>query len=163
MPSSRPHLILIDGQSGVGKTSLASQMASALGAEVVHLDDFYPGWDGLAAGRDVVIDEILRPLHDGRAGQSTRWDWMTNAPGEEMVVGPAEFIVVEGCGISTADSRMLADTVIWVECPDAVRRERLRARDGSRFTEELRLWDRQVDTHMRDNRPRETATVVVTT
>lgn len=163
MPSSRPHLILIDGRSGVGKTSLADRIASALGATTVHLDDFYPGWDGLAAGRDAVIAEILRPLHDGRAGRSARWDWAMNARGEDFRVAPAEVVIIEGCGISTPESRALADTVMWVECPDVVRLQRLRARDGSRFAAELPRWDRQVDTHMTVNRPRDTATVVVST
>lgn len=163
MPSSRPHLILIDGQSGVGKTSLAALIASALGATTVHLDDFYPGWGGLEPGRDAVIEEILWPLHAGRVGRSARWDWVENARGEDFLIAPTEVVIIEGCGISTPESRALADTVIWVECPDAVRLERLRARDGSRFAAELPRWDQQVETHIRENRPRESATVVVTT
>ena len=40
----------LDGYSGAGKTRLTGRLARALGrAPIVHLDFFYPGWDGLAA------------------------------------------------------------------------------------------------------------------
>ena len=47
-----PLIIGIDGRSGTGKTSLAAQLEQELTAaghsvHVLHLDDFYPGWDGL--------------------------------------------------------------------------------------------------------------------
>ena len=45
-----PYTLLIDGPSGAGKTTLALQIGEALGIPVVHLDDFYPGWGGLAEG-----------------------------------------------------------------------------------------------------------------
>ena len=50
-----PLIIGIDGRSGTGKTSLAAQLEQELTAaghsvHVLHLDDFYPGWDGLFDG-----------------------------------------------------------------------------------------------------------------
>ena len=86
MPSKTPHIILIDGQSGVGKTTLSLTMADALGATVIHLDDVYPGWGGLVAGRDAVIDGVLRNVVDGRAGRVRRWDWEHSAPGIDVIV-----------------------------------------------------------------------------
>ena len=45
---------LIDGPSGSGKTTLAAEIEqhwnSAVKLQVVHMDDLYPGWDGLAEG-----------------------------------------------------------------------------------------------------------------
>src|SRR5690606_29833513 len=44
-------VVLIDGRSGSGKTTLATALAARLpGTQLVRLDDFYPGWDGLEAG-----------------------------------------------------------------------------------------------------------------
>lgn len=67
-------IILIDGPSGSGKTTLANRLGFILGWPVVHLDDFYPGWSGLAAGRDMVAGVILERRFQ-------RWDWDRNAPG----------------------------------------------------------------------------------
>lgn len=134
-----------------------------IGATVVHLDDVYPGWAGLAAGRDHVIESVLVPLAQGRAGGYMSWDWANNRPGESVSVAPTNVLIVEGCGISTPASRTVADTVIWVDCPDAVRVDRLRARDGDRFSRYLEDWESQVASHIADNGPDTTASVVVKT
>ena len=47
--------ILIDGRSGSGKTELARSIAAHWPeAQLVRLDDLYPGWDGLDAGSAAV-------------------------------------------------------------------------------------------------------------
>lgn len=163
MPSDKPHVILIDGMSGVGKSRLANQMADQLGGVAVHLDDVYPGWGGLVTGRDHVIESVLIPLATGRGGQYTSWDWEHNVAGDVVRVGAATVLIVEGCGISTDMSRGLADTTVWVECEEDERRARLMLRDGDRFAEHLETWDAQVLAHMAENDPRTTATVVVNT
>jgi uridine kinase len=51
----RPALVLVDGPSGSGKSTLADALVrdgdpAALlppGAQLLRLDDVYPGWDGL--------------------------------------------------------------------------------------------------------------------
>ena len=163
MPSAKPHIILIDGKSGAGKTRLANIMSSATGAAVVHLDDVYPGWNGLAAGRNHVIESVLVPLSQGQSGGYVSWDWADHQPGKRVSVEPASMVIVEGCGISTPDSRALADTVVWVDCPDPVRAKRLRSRDGKRFDDYVAEWDAQVAAHIDDNHPDTTASVVVRT
>jgi len=161
--SAKPYVVLIDGKSGVGKSSLADVIASHLDATVVHLDDAYPGWNGLDAGRDVVIDSVLVPLAAGLPGQFRTWDWHRDTAGEIVTVNPTDAIVIEGCGISTPRSRSLASTVIWVECPESDRRIRLFGRDGDAFSEYLDAWDRQVDAHIATNYPIGTATTIVRT
>ena len=52
-------LVTVDGPSGAGKTRLAGRLARALDrAPIVHLDFFYPGWDGLAA----VLSRVARAV-----------------------------------------------------------------------------------------------------
>src|SRR4051812_49859072 len=59
-------LVTVDGPSGAGKTRLAGRLARALDrAPIVHLDFFYPGWDGLAAGVELAADWVARPLAAG--------------------------------------------------------------------------------------------------
>jgi uridine kinase len=49
-------VILIDGQSGAGKTTLAQRVVQRWPVQgrvqSVALDSLYPGWDGLEAGVD---------------------------------------------------------------------------------------------------------------
>ena len=69
--------ILIDGRSGSGKTELARAIAADWPeAQLVRMDDLYPGWDGLAAG-SALVPELLT------TGRYRAWDWATGAPGEE--------------------------------------------------------------------------------
>lgn len=161
MPFSRPHIILIDGKSGVGKTTLSLTIAEALGATIVHLDDVYPGWGGLVDGRNAVIDGVIRKVVEGRSGRVRRWDWGQSVPGIDVIVSPDDVLVVEGCGISTPESRAFADTVIWVDCDELARLDRLNSRDGEEFNEHRDLWDAQVDRHIAENDPIGTATVRV--
>jgi uridine kinase len=163
VPSPKPHIILIDGRSGVGKTHIAERIADALGATVIHLDDGYHGWGGLASGRDAMIDTVLTPLALGLPGRFRAWDWGRDIPGEIVDVHPAGMVVIEGCGASTPQSRKLASTVLWVECDETLRLERLAGRDRGEFSAFYEAWDAQVNDHIAHNEPITTATVVVRT
>lgn len=163
MPSPRPHIILIDGKSGVGKTRLAVRVADTLDATLVHLDDAYHGWGGLATGRDAVIETVLAPLARGLSGQFHAWDWADDAAGVIVEVRPADVVVIEGCGVSTQQSRALASSVLWVECDEAVRISRLFDRDRDAFVDHYDSWEAQVNDHIAHNDPIGTATVVVRT
>lgn len=142
---------LIDGRSGAGKTRLAGILGAELGAHVVHLDDCYPGWDGLAAGADYALHRILEPLAAGRAARWQRWDWAANRRAEWHTLDAGTSLVVEGCGSVTPATRALADHAIWIECDEATRRARALARDG-----EDSWWDgwrRQEDRHIAAHDP----------
>jgi hypothetical protein len=117
----------------------------------------------LAAGRDAVVETVLAPLALGVAGHYRTWDWEYDVPCNLVEVPPAAVVVVEGCGVSTPQSRELASTVLWVECDEAVRIERLFGRDSTAFSDYYVAWDEQVDEHIARNDPITTATVVVQT
>ena len=147
----------------MGKTHLAVRIADALGATVIHLDDAYHGWGGLAAGRNAMIETVLTPLALGLPGRFRAWDWGRDIPGEIVDVLPAGMVVIEGCGASTPQSRKLASTVLWVECDENVRMARLFGRDSGNFKDFYDAWDAQVNEHIAHNEPITTATVVVRT
>lgn len=140
-----PLIIGIDGRSGTGKTSLAAQLEQELTAaghsvHVLHLDDFYPGWDGLFDGVEA-WDALSVQLTEGIAGTYTPWDWEAGAPGEVRTVDPAatQVIICEGVGAiaGACEVRILATA------PDEVRHERAMARDGDTFRPHWERWTKQ--------------------
>ena len=124
------YTLLIDGLSGSGKTTLANHIGSVLGFQVVHLDDFYPGWGGLAEGARMVADDVLDPVAPG----FWRWDWEHNRRGGWGPLEPGADLVVEGVGavtdasISKAKARGDVDT-LRVVAPEEMRKARALQRD----------------------------------
>ena len=85
-------LVAVDGPAGSGKTTLAAEVGSLAGAPVLHLDDLYPGWDGLPEVDPVVLG-VLEPLAAGRRGRYRRYDWYAGAYAEAHDVEPAPIMV----------------------------------------------------------------------
>jgi hypothetical protein len=139
-------VVLVDGRSGTGKTTLADALAPALAAQTVHLDDLYPGWDGLRAGSDAVVRDVLAApdATTGRPGWR-RWDWGTGLQTEWRHVDPASPLLVEGCGSLSRASARLATYRLWLELDDDVRRIRALDRDGEVFAREWDRWSAQED------------------
>ena len=150
--SAVPPVLLIDGRSGTGKTTLASSVASALTAStVVHMDDLYPGWEGLDEGARLLVEWILTPFSERRAGEWRRWDWERSARAEAHLVPSDRPLIVEGCGSSSRSSRILADTVLWLDAPVVQRTDRLIGRgDGVDWLAE---WTLQEDAFIERERP----------
>lgn len=140
--SPAPVIIAIDGRSGAGKTTLAVELAARLRAHhkvsLFHLEDIYPGWNGLAAGIERYVSTVLAPLSRGEAASWVCWDWENHDDGEPRVTLPAEIVIVEGVGAAAAAARPLLSAVIWAEAPDHVRRTRALDRDGGTYEP---FWD----------------------
>ena len=132
-------VVTIDGYSGSGKSTLAAALASLLpGWQVLHLDDWYPGWDGLAQGAEVAR-RIAADLREGRASSYVTWDWETNTSGLAVEV-PLAPTIIEGCGAWDAD----ADLSVWIADPgEAERRRRALARDGATYAPHWQRWAMQ--------------------
>jgi para-aminobenzoate synthetase len=137
-----PVIIAIDGRSGAGKTTLAIELAARLRehhrVSLFHLEDIYPGWNGLAAGIERYVTTVLAPLRRGEAAEWISWDWERHYDGQARTTLPAEIVIVEGVGAAADAARPLLDAVIWAESSDADRRSRALARDGSTYEP---FWD----------------------
>lgn len=131
--------VTIDGYSGSGKSTLAAALASLLpGWQVLHLDDWYPGWDGLAAGSDIAR-RLAADLRGGRASSYEAWDWEAGETGATIRV-PLAPTIIEGCGAIEAE----ADLAIWIADPgEDERRSRALARDGQTYAPHWRRWAEQ--------------------
>ncbi|PRY70060.1 hypothetical protein B0I08_101183 [Glaciihabitans tibetensis] len=148
--------VLIDGRSGSGKTEFAALLVSAWpGAQLVRLDDLYPGWDGLEAGSAMVHTQVLREL------RWRRWDWAANKPAEWHPLDPTRPIVVEGCGALSVENRRAATLGLWVELDDATRKARALARDGQAYAPHWDAWAAQEEVFLARERPRENADAII--
>lgn len=136
-------VVAIDGPAGSGKTSLAAALAPHLGATVVHMDDLYHGWDGLADSGALLNEAILLPLSRGRAGRYRRYDWHQGRRREEHRVEPGGFVLIEGVGSVRTQTHRFYTTIVWVHAPDELRLQRSVARDGPAAEPFLRTWMRQ--------------------
>ncbi|WP_258372088.1 ATP-binding protein [Curtobacterium sp. MCBD17_019] len=154
-------VVLVDGRSGTGKTTLADQLAAAVPAQVVHLDDVYPGWDGLRAAADAVVRDVLAPPDaTGRPGWR-RWDWAAGLPAGWVSVAPDQDLVVEGCGALSRAASGMATFRIWLDGEDDARRRRALDRDGPVFAREWDRWAAQEAAFIAEEQPREHADVVL--
>lgn len=132
-------VVTIDGYSGSGKSTLAAALARLVSDwQVLHLDDWYPGWDGLEAGADIAR-RIAADLRAGRASSYEAWDWENGTTGATIRV-PLAPTIIEGCGAIEAE----ADLVIWIADPgEDERRHRALARDGQTYSPHWQRWARQ--------------------
>ena len=145
-------IILVDGRTGSGKTTFAAALQNRLfqkgesAPRVIHMDDLYEGWDGLQAGVDYLIRQILSPLGRREGASWQEYDW---AVGERSGTW-REFrggtpLIIEGVGSLSRVAAEQADVAIWLEADQEVRRARLTERqapgdgDGSWFA----MWSAQ--------------------
>ena len=144
---TQPVLIAVDGFSGAGKTTLATELAAALrthhSVSLFHLEDVYPGWDGLADGIEYFRHNVAEPLAAGRAAVWQAWDWTESRYAGERRTEPAEIIIFEGVGSSCAAVRSLLHAAVWVSAPAELRREQALARDGDTYAPHWERWAAQ--------------------
>lgn len=163
-------VLLIDGRSGSGKTYLARQLGDA-GAQLLHLDLLYPGWGGLAHGSQSVAAAL-------DAGRYHRYDWAAAAFEDEWTeIDPTRQLIIEGCGAITeanlaaakrwaagaeippgacALASAAAETAVralWLECDDALRKQRALDRDGAVFAPHWDDWAAQEHAHFAAHQP----------
>ena len=129
-------VVTIDGYSGSGKSTLAAAIARLVSDwQVLHLDDWYPGWDGLAVGADIAR-RIAADLRGGRASSYEAWDWENGTTGATIRI-PLAPTIIEGCGAIEAE----ADLAVWIADPgEDERRYRALARDGQTYAPHWQRW-----------------------
>jgi hypothetical protein len=153
---NRP-VVLIDGGSGSGKSTLAQALAPALDAQLLRLEDIYPGWDGLEAACVALRDDVLGS--DAPGWRS--WDWSRTAPAEWHELDATLPLVIEGSGSLSRANRALATYAIWIELDTVERRRRAIARDGDRYAPHWERWAAQEAAFAERERPSELADAIV--
>ncbi|WP_299445466.1 AAA family ATPase [uncultured Phycicoccus sp.] len=156
-------VVAVDGPSGSGKTTLAKALVEALSCPVVHMDELFPGWDGLAEAVPLLVDQVLLPLSRGERARYRVWDWDADTWGGTREVEPGPLLVVEGCASSAGPAGDLAAVRVWVEAPPSERMRRGLARDGETYRPHWERWAAQEAALFTADGTRARADVVVTT
>jgi uridine kinase len=157
-------VIGIDGRSGAGKSTLALQLAPVLGAEVVHLDRLYDGWDGLERGVAALEREVLAPLAAGEPVLVPHYDWLAGDWDAPWPLGRPDTLIVEGVGAGARPGARYLGLLVWLEAPVGVRRARALARDGEVYAPHWDRWAAQEDALLaREHTPRRADVVIDTT
>lgn len=162
-PVGRPPLVAVDGRAGGGKTTLARLLHEAVpGSAVVHTDDL--AWHhGFFSWTRLIIDGVLRPLHEGRAVRyrPPPWDARGRQGAIEVPAG-ASLVIVEGVGAARRELMPWLDAAVWVQSDHAESDRRGIERDGGEQARDFWYeWAAEEVPFLLDQRPWERADVVV--
>jgi DNA polymerase III delta prime subunit len=97
-------VLLIDGRAGSGKSTLADEVQNEFfklgesAPRVIHLDDLYPGWDGLQLGVEYLQRAILNPLSRREVAHYQLFDWVAGERREWREFAGGTPLIIEGCG-----------------------------------------------------------------
>lgn len=156
-------LVAVDGHSGSGKSTLARSVADALRCPVLRMDDFYPGWDGLAEAVRILAEQVIAPLCRGDDVTVPTWDWVADRPGPPMTVSHTDRLVVDGVGSTVRPAGEHAAVRVWVEADAETRYRRAIARDGDAFVPHWDRWADQEAAVFAADHPRSRADVIIDT
>jgi len=140
-------IILIDGRAGSGKSTFAEKLQQQLfrdgesAPRVIHMDNIFEGWDGLALGSDYMVRFILQPLARQETASWQDWSWVKNQRSSWREFSGGTPLIVEGCGSLTERSKEHSDISIWLEASEETRRERWLTRE--RHLDKFDFWAAQ--------------------
>jgi len=142
-------IILIDGRAGSGKSTLAERIQNELFRQgesmprIVHLDDLYEGWQGLAAGVEYLQRFVLNPLLAKQTASWQEYNWELGKRDRWREFSGGTPLIIEGCGSLNQFTSTNAHLSIWLEVDEVTRRSRWLERDGDAFNEYFEIWAAQ--------------------
>ena len=159
----------IDGPSGAGKTDFAAALLTAAlsqslpGALLLHMDDLYPGWDGLDQAVAELHDRILAPLARDERAAYRRWDWEHDRYAEWQSLPATNLLLVEGVGSGSGPGSQFVSALIWLEADRDLRFRRSIERDGERYLPHWQRWAEREEALYASDRTRSRADLIINT
>jgi hypothetical protein len=157
-------VVAVDGPSGAGKTYFSAALAERIpGAHVLHLDDMYPGWDGLHQGAADLYDLVLSKIARGERAGYRGWDWEHERPADWHDIPATCLLIVDGAGSGAGGNGSLESVLIWLEADPAVRFRRGIERDGESYRPQWERWAAQENDLFLSDGTRDRADLIVNT
>jgi uridine kinase len=154
-------LVAIDGHSAAGKSTLAAQVGTQVGAAVIDGDDFYAGgpaalWDAMSAAEkaDHCIDwrrqrPVLETLARGGTATWHPYDWEADEGrliSEVTVCPPASVVILEGVYSARPELADLFHLRVLYDAAADLRRQRWAKREGEGYLDDwARRWSEAED------------------
>lgn len=163
---SKKSIIAIDGPAGAGKTTLASNLSASIPARtlIIHMDDLYNGWER-ALSSD--LSESLISIADAYISQReityASYDWANSKFSEPISHPSPDLLILEGVGSGQRAIREKLGALIWLEIPVHQGVERVLARDGESFRENIEKWVIQQEQHFTVEDTKKAADFILTT
>lgn len=145
------YVVALDGRSGVGKSTLAKELASQFDALIVEGDDFYAGGVLLRSEPPETLAQLcidrqalhrfLRALLSKGQAQYKPFDWQRfdgTYVSQSKILTAKPLIIVEGVYSGCAELRDLIDLSVLLVLDESERMRRLLAREG-----EISAWEAQ--------------------
>jgi hypothetical protein len=159
-------VLAVDGRSSSGKTTLAARMLGTVaGAAVVHTDDI-AWWHSRFGWADLLIDDILGPVHRGEQVSFRPPRWAEHGRGGSIdVPASCPLLIIEGVGAGRREAAYLVDVLIWVQSDQREAERRSLARvgqpGGPRTVRDLREWMAEEEPFLADQKPWGRADLIV--
>lgn len=166
LPAGQPALVLVDGRSGGGKSTVAERLSRLLDGALVHSDDIAWHHDPVDWA-DVLVDGVIAPWRRGEPVSFRPPGWVAQGRPGAVEVPPRPVLVVEGVGAGRSGLAALASLVVWVQSDRDEARRRGIARDvelGRTLGEAEAFWDdwmRAEEPFLAEDRPWGRAALVV--
>lgn len=143
----KPVLAALDGRCASGKTTLAGALGERYGWQVIHMDHFFLrpeqrtperlSTPGENVDHERFLEEVLRPLSEGRSACYRRFDCRTMTLGEPVRVELGRVVLVEGAYACHPRLWDYYDLRAFLTVEPELQRTRILARNGP---ERLRVF-----------------------
>ncbi len=144
-----PRLIAIDGRCGSGKTTLATALASALHAQLVHMDDFYLPFDMRTRERmsqpggnvhyERVLKDIVTPVTLGQVFDYEAFDSKEHRFFKRPIIESPALVIIEGAYAMHPFLLPHYDYTVFVTVDPMVQLQRIKLRNGEKKMMEFEL------------------------
>jgi uridine kinase len=142
-------IIVIDGRAGAGKSTLALDLQNELFRSgesmprVIHMDDLYEGWTGLAQGADYLQRFVLGPLLANGTSSWQEYNWELESRERWREFSGGTPLIIEGCGSLNRYTSTVAHLTVWLDVSVEIRKQRWLERDGHIFDMYFDSWAAQ--------------------
>lgn len=144
-------IVVIDGRSASGKTTLAKKLSAELNAPVIHTDDFFLPPElrteerYAEAGGNVhyerFAEEVLPKLISGEDFSYRRFDCGIMDYGEDVAVPANDIRIVEGAYSMHPNFGDYGDIYVFCDIDPEAQIERIIVRNGEEMAEKFRkIW-----------------------